>query len=780
MFAFLYRINVFREQQSAAIKAALTHIWEKSASRHAHGSDDCTSNRKIDRIMRESNVDAKSNKHQQRRDEFKSSQKFVYSKKKVANDWQQSAVFTRLTHGQAAGKSLAIGGSPVSGSSYVSVSRSFRHIYDRTNQLLGFAETQADGARHYRLRLCRRALKKLRWNCRMEVRFASVLLMRQHRFMKIFKENVIAKKRVRLYLTRHFMVMRNKYLLNKYTRLFMEPMLRMLRHGFSRLQEAVASVDRQGAALVVLNQTFWQQRMFNAWQVLHEQLHNERYFWKKRLLRKIKWIVGRRAWVNMEGGPIDRGVKFPLRWTLNTFGYRMTFARRVRLIAEAYCNKRLARKGFASLIVLVSERRQYYDRLVDQLGKGGQSRLCKLTAIAHIKHRNLVSKIVNQARHNDESRMRVALDRMVYREENSLSVSSSSSLNTGGVEILLSQVASFENYLSTKMERSQLAIEFAEDESEYITDFDGAGIRPTRDSQVKSVLKSLRRKSVSVLGTSRAGQPAALHPSFLNVAHEVVLPPDPKIEIKAKRRASVARRQGAFKNLRGMSVEGAVEPMTAREIHEAMRGMAIAADSQRGERSLKKFSEPTTTLTRIMHGAQMLEIARGRKKSWALQLWHNHVQGLSELRQFADDTIRRLRSIRAFRQFRLTLHLGHEQKKLTKLRALYHMMGRQKKLRAQRNFLYTSVDYHEAATALRALRKWHVRARVLSNIRTKAYQHHNHQRYRSLDFAMYKWRVASFATKFAVCVKRSKDEVDEEEDDERNFRRSRLLFKDLE
>jgi len=270
-----------------------------------------------------------------------------------------------------------------------------------------------------------------------------------------------------------------------------------------------------------------------------------------------------------------------------------------------------------------------------------------------------------------------------------------------------------------------------------------------------------------------------LHASFLDVVHEGVLPPDPKIEIKAKRRASVARRQGAFEDLRDMVVEGAAEPMTTREVHEAMRGMAIAADSQRGKRSLKKFSEPTTSLTRIMHGAQMLEIARGRKKSWALQLWHSHVQGLSELRQFADDTIWRLRSIRAFRQFRLIVHLGHEQKKFTKLRALYHMMGRQKKLRAQRNFLYTSVDYHEAATALRALRKWHVRARVLSNIRAKAYQHRHHKRYHSLDFAMNEWRVASFAAEFAVSVKMSKDEVDENEDDEQNFRRSRLLFKDL-
>jgi len=769
MFAFLHRLKRFRQSQDEAIKSALTHIWELSASRQAHG-DSGKGNRKIDRIMRETSMMTPRQRHA----ETKAGANNVPFQKKKKVSKRQSAVFTRLSHDHGNNNN-----SQITGSSYVTMSRSFRHFYERTQKTIDYADTVDCGARHHRRRLCHHALKELLWNHHMEMRTDHVKLVRQHRFFMKYKSAFIEKKRVRLFMFRHFMVMRNKYLTNKYMRLFMEPMLRMLRHGFTQLKNAVDFVNFQGTELVVQNKLFWQRKCFSEMRDNFEANHNARFLWKKRFMRKLRWIVGRRRWVNMEDGPSHRARRFPLMYALNIFGYRMAFARRARMVAENYSRKRLSRKGFAALIVLVSERCVYYRRLFGQLGKEGKDKLTRLTRNAHKKHIALVSKIITQARRDDESRMRVAMDRMVYKDPTALAGSSTSSLLTGGVEILLSQVASFESYLMTKMKKGSLLSQFTEADEECAQGgHDKDEKRPTRDSQVKQVLKSLRRKSVSSAGTNRNS--SALHVSFQGLASEGALPPDPKVEIKAKRRASVAKRQTAFQGLHGLfsgmetvqEEEGPTNSGMTLEVSQALRGLHIGREAPSKRR---REHDPTSALTRIMHGAQMLELARGRKSSWALQLWRTRVQGVAEIRGFADAMVNRLRSMRAFRQLRLCVRLGYEQKKLLKLRFFFKSKVLMRRLRAQRNFIYTSMAYHEAATVLRAIRKWHGRARVLANIRVKNEAHRHHKRERMFFNALYKWRAITFAMGFAVSLQMQKEE---REGEEKNYR-ERLILQDL-
>lgn len=110
-------------------------------------------------------------------------------------------------------------------------------------------------------------------------------------------------------------------------------------------------------------------------------------------------------------------------------------------------------------------------------------------------------------------------------------------------------------------------------------------------------------------------------------------------------------------------------------------------------------------------------------------------------------------------------------------RALTRLRHFCRRVDAQREFVFTSTAYHEAATALRALRVWHLRARRLSGMHERAHAHRHHRRDRAIQLAMHKWRIASFATGFAVQFQQSRLDEDQR-DDPANYRAT-LLFKDL-
>jgi len=140
------------------------------------------------------------------------------------------------------------------------------------------------------------------------------------------------------------------------------------------------------------------------------------------------------------------------------------------------------------------------------------------------------------------------------------------------------------------------------------------------------------------------------------------------------------------------------------------------------------------------------------------------------MRNKAQLLLNHLRGRRAFQSFRDQVLYGRWEKKLKSFRALFVIQARIKRVREQRNFEFTAMAYHDAASVLNALRRWKYRARKLARIRTKTDLSWNHKRHRSLHYAMYKFRMVSFATDFAVSMHKRREA--EEEDQYYTFFRS--------
>merc|ERR1712054_550492 len=100
----------------------------------------------------------------------------------------------------------------------------------------------------------------------------------------------------------------------------------MLRFGFDGLVRQTKAVEVLGERMTKRNNLFWQKQCIQTWIEFRKSQINDRIFWKKRLIRKLKWLRIRSKWSQ---GAIAMKIKqFPLIYNLNVFAYRMIMSRR--------------------------------------------------------------------------------------------------------------------------------------------------------------------------------------------------------------------------------------------------------------------------------------------------------------------------------------------------------------------------------------------------------------------------------------------------------------------